>query len=214
MIPFQKRIQKLDSKSQKLSSRMIRVGLLYRVYLTNTGLWNRGPLRFLFTYTKLSSELYIISLSYIERKYFIIKSRNLSKNYKVNINHHINDTHIWRSTFCRVLNVMNCLYWLSKDPKKTLSFQGLYSSFFLKRLAHNGPKPFFSQSSPAHSPKLIFHVVNKDSSVSLSVVHSKYMYLFFFYFQWLNQTAFIKPSPKLMPNFWKYSSLSRKSMIR
>ena len=36
-----------------------------------------------------------------------------------------------------------------------------------------GPsKPFFSQSSPVHSPKLIFHIINmsQDPSVSLSVI--------------------------------------------
>ena len=44
-----------------------------------------------------------------------------------------------------------------------------------------GPNLFFSQSSPAHSPKLIFHIINKDSSVSLSVVHSMCMYLFFLF---------------------------------
>ena len=35
-----------------------------------------------------------------------------------------------------------------------------------------GPNPFFSQSSPAHSPELIFHIINmsQDPSVSLSVL--------------------------------------------
>ena len=28
------------------------------------------------------------------------------------------------------------------------------------KVANNQPKPFFSQSSPAHSPELIFHVIN------------------------------------------------------
>ena len=28
------------------------------------------------------------------------------------------------------------------------------------KVAHNRPKPFFSQSSPAHSPELIFHIIN------------------------------------------------------
>ena len=39
------------------------------------------------------------------------------------------------------------------------------------KVAHNRPKPFFSQSSPAHIPELIFHIMNmsQDASVSLSV---------------------------------------------
>ena len=39
------------------------------------------------------------------------------------------------------------------------------------KVAHNQPKPFFSQSSPVHSPKLIFRIINmsQDTSVSLSV---------------------------------------------
>ena len=46
------------------------------------------------------------------------------------------------------------------------------------KVAHNRPKPFFYRSPAqptAHSPKLIFHIINmsRDSSVSLSVTHQE-----------------------------------------
>ena len=44
------------------------------------------------------------------------------------------------------------------------------------KVAHHLPKPFFSQSSPAHSHslELIFHIINmsQDPSVSLSVAQA------------------------------------------
>ena len=39
------------------------------------------------------------------------------------------------------------------------------------KVAHNRPKPFISQSSPAHGPELIFHIIKcrEQASVLLSV---------------------------------------------
>ena len=39
------------------------------------------------------------------------------------------------------------------------------------KVVHNRPKPFISQSSPAHSPELIFHIIKcrEQASVLLSV---------------------------------------------
>ena len=58
-------------------------------------------------------------------------------------------------------------------------FELIFAHKYLKKraskVAHNLPKPFFhSPAQPtAHSPELIFHIINmaQDSSVSLSVIH-------------------------------------------
>ena len=63
---------------------------------------------------------------------------------------------------------------LLKVLPKTVLFRNIALIFSLEKVAHNQPKPFFSQSSPAHSPELIFHIINmsEDASVSLSVLSS------------------------------------------
>ena len=42
------------------------------------------------------------------------------------------------------------------------------------KVAHNRPRPFYSQSSPDHSPELIFHIMKSpdQTSVLLSVITS------------------------------------------
>ena len=51
-------------------------------------------------------------------------------------------------------------------------FKKFLPTKLLSKVAHNWPKHFISQSSPAHSPELIFHIINmsQDTSVSLSVI--------------------------------------------
>ena len=49
--------------------------------------------------------------------------------------------------FCKIYFYFFALKKLKKPPSK---------------VAHNWPKPFISQSSPAHSPELIFHLCCRD----------------------------------------------------
>ena len=71
----------------------------------------------------------------------------------------------FNATFqCGRYGVFKKKFKYSFDPEKVKKWAS--------KVAHNRPKPFFSKSSPAHSPKLIFHIINisQDSSVSLSVL--------------------------------------------
>ena len=54
-------------------------------------------------------------------------------------------------------------------------FKNFLPTKLLSKVAHNWPKHFISQSSPAHSPELIFHIIKcrEQASVLLSVLGSK-----------------------------------------
>ena len=56
----------------------------------------------------------------------------------------------------------------------------------VSKVAYNGPKPFFPAQTTAHSPKLIFHIINmsQDASVSLSVAAAQGPNCFFVNLSW------------------------------